>query len=363
MSGSQSANGFLRETLDQLIERAQADIEVNLPGANARLKQSNLNALAAMSAGMADEQLEGVDYYSEQIHVTTAQRIWLERHGSEWGIIRREATRASGAIAIQCSGDAVVPRFSLFQTQARLQVRTTADADIVGSGTIEVAAEAVLTGPDGNLALATPLTTVSPIAGVIAAQVFNADFAGGNDREEIESYRSRILDRIQQPPQGGAEHDYRAWMLQYPGCTRAWIYPREQGVGTVVCRFTMDNSYPPDGIPPVEEVERMTQWLDLRRPVTAELFVYAPTPRAINVTVRDLRPDTPAVRQAVEDELRDMLYREGFPGAIMYRAWFWEAVQVAAGSRSHTLDAPAADLLMLPGELAVLGTLGFVNSR
>jgi uncharacterized phage protein gp47/JayE len=362
MSETTSVNRFIRPTLAQLIAQAQTDIEANLPGAYARLPQSNLDALAHMAAGAADEQLEAIDYYADQIHVTTASGIWLERHGSEWGILRKEATRASGTITVAVAANTTVPSGALFQTRERLRVRTTADGSSIPAGTIAIPAEAVETGTGGNLVAGTLLDTVSPIAGVTDALVSAPGFIGGNPRETDEAYRRRILDRIQQPPQGGAAHDYVAWMLAYPGCTRAWVFPKEQGIGTVVCRFAMDNTYP-DGIPPAAEVARMTQYLDLRRPVTAEVFVIAPAPRPVDVTVRDLIPNTPLVRQAVEDELRDMLFREGAPGATLFRSWFWEAISIASGERSHTLDEPAADIQLLFGELGVLGTLDFVFTR
>ncbi|HSZ92361.1 MAG TPA: baseplate J/gp47 family protein [Acetobacteraceae bacterium] len=361
MSGTTSANGFQRRTIQELITQAQTDIEANLPGAFARLPQSNLDALSCMSAGMADEQLESIDYYAKQIHVTTATGVWLSRHGSEWGVFRKEATRATGTLRIAVAANTTVPAGSLFQTAARIRVRTTAVGSSVPAGTVDIATEAIETGPSGNLATGTELDTVNPVAGVTGAVVAIPGFAGGNPREGIEAYRGRILSRIQKPPQGGAQHDYEAWMLAYPGCTRAWCSPREQGSGTVVNRFAMDGTYQ-GGIPTAAEVARMTQWLDERRPVTAEVFVYAPTPRAIDVTVRDLVPNTPAVQQAVLDELNDMLLREGAPGEVMHRSWFWEAVSVAAGERSHTIDAPATDVQLLGGELPVLGTLDFVQT-
>ena len=355
-----SPNGFARETLPQLIDRAQTDIEANLRGSVARLPQSNLDALACMSAGMADEQLEGIDFYATQINVTTATETWLERHGSEWGVLKKEPTRATGILDVAIdSVPTTIPRGALFQTQSRWHVETSQAVTAIAGGVIQVPAIAVETGPAGNLPTATRFDTVNPIQGVTGAVAAAPGFAGGNPREGEEPYRTRILDRIQNPPQGGAGYDYRRWMLDYPGCTRAWVFPREQGTGTVVCRFAMDESYP-DGIPPVAEVARMAQWLDLRRPVTAEVFVYAPIPRRINVVVRDLVPNTALVRQAVDDELRDMLLREGEPGAVLYQSWFWEAVSIAAGERHHTIVEPAGNIQLLTGELGVLGTLDFV---
>jgi uncharacterized phage protein gp47/JayE len=357
-SDARSTNGFQRQTLPQLVERAQTDIEANLRGAVARLPQSNLDALAHMSAGAADEQLEAIDYYATQIHVTTATGPGLRRHGSEWGVLQKEPTRATGTIGIVVTRGAIVARGALFQTRDRFQVRTTAGETALADGIMPLPAEAVETGNAGNLEADARLDTINPIVGVTEATVLAPGFAGGNPREETEPYRRRILDRIQEPPQGGADYDYRRWMLEYPGCTRAWVRPREQGAGTVVCRFAMDDTYP-DGIPTAAEVERMTRWLDAHRPITAEVFVYAPIAREIDVIVRDLNPNTAAVRNAVEDELRDMLYRNGEPGAMLYRSWFWEAVSVASGERHHTLDEPVGDTQLQIGELGILGDLDF----
>jgi len=367
MSDARSSNGFQRQTLPQLITTAQTDIEANLPGAVARLPQTNLAALAAMSAGMTDEQLEGIDYYAKQIHITTSDGWSLERHGAEWGILGREATRATGVMAaLVVSAPTTIPARTLFQTRERVRVRTTVALLAPGTGTFNIPMEALDTGPTGNLVAGTRLDTISPVVGVQGGEVIAPGFAGGNPAEGQEPYRGRILQRIQEPPMGGAGYDYRAWMLQYPGCTRAWVFPLEQGIGTVVCRFMMDDTYPDDdGVPPPEEVARMTQWLDARRPVTAEIFVYAPAPRPIDVIVRDLNwpnggTEPPAtIRQAVEDELRDMLYRQGAPGEIVYRSWFWEAVSIASGERHHHIDAPAIDVQLATGEIAVLGNLDF----
>lgn len=356
-----TSNGWQRQTLPQLIEQAKTDIEANLPGANARLPNSNLQALAAMAAGAADEQLAAIAYFAEQINITTATGVHLERHGAEWGVTRKEATYATGPMAVSVAANTIVPAGSLFQTPSRWRVRTTAEMGSITAAILTIPTQALELGALGNLPTGTLFDTISPIAGVISSIVAAPGLAGGNPREGEEAYKQRILDRIQEPPQGGAAYDYRAWMLEYPGCTRAWVFPKEQGTGTVVCRFVMDETYL-NGIPPAAEVERMTQWLDARRPVTAEVFVYAPVPRTIDVVVRDLSPNTPAVREAVDDELRDMLKREGVPGAMLYRSWFWEAVSIAAGSRHHHIDDPPDDFPLLIGQLGILGSLQFVFS-
>jgi uncharacterized phage protein gp47/JayE len=351
-------NNFARMTLPELIAQAIADIDANLPAANARLAQNNLNVLAIMSSGLTDEQLDAIEYYATQIHVTTANESGLERHAAEWGVPRKDATRATGRLIADVIGAAPLPARALFRDQTTLiEVRTTADGILVGA-TREAPIEAVAPGAASNLSAGTRLITVSPITGVTGAGLPN-DMRGGTDQEDVEVWRSRILDRIQRPPQGGADFDYRRWALEFPGVTRAWVYPREQGLGTVVVRFAMDNTYP-GGVPTQDDAAALLAYIEARRPVTAEIFVYAPVAHLLDVTIRDLIPRNETTEAAVIDELTDMLLREGRPGGTIAINWIWEAVSIASGVRTHKIDAPPDDVAIPIGGLPILGTVNYV---
>jgi uncharacterized phage protein gp47/JayE len=355
-----AGNGFFRRTLPELIEQAQADIEANLPGANARLAQSNLDVLAISAAGLADEQLDAIDHAARQIHVTTATGVGLGRHGSEWRVPRKDAQRSTGTLLASTSGPAALPSGSLFATETGIQVRTTAVGVPVGPQ-LSAPIRAELPGVAGNLVAGTQLNTVNSIGGIVGA-VVPALMIGGTDQEQQEAWRSRILDRIQRPPQGGAESDYVRWALEFPGVTRAWVFPREQGTGTVVVRFAMDDTYP-GGIPTEADARALLAYIEPLRPVTAELFVYAPVARPIDVVVRDLVPRNEDTERAIADELADMLFREGVPGGTIAINWIWEAVSIASGVRTHKIDLPADDVILQVGELPTVGDINYVLSR
>jgi uncharacterized phage protein gp47/JayE len=140
------------------------------------------------------------------------------------------------------------------------------------------------------------------------------------------------------------------------------VFPHEQGTGTVVIRFAMDDVYP-GGIPTPEDAAALLRHLEPLRPVTAELFVYAPVARPIDVTIRDLVPRNEQTEQAIDDELSDMLFREGVPGGVVAIAWVWEAVSIASGVRTHKIDLPADDVALAIGELPILGNVSFTLSR
>jgi uncharacterized phage protein gp47/JayE len=153
---------------------------------------------------------------------------------------------------------------------------------------------------------------------------------------------------------GGARSDYEAWALQVAGVTRAWVYPLENGPGTVVVRFVRDNDT--SLIPDSAEVAAVQAYIDDLRPVTANVTVEAPTASPLNMTIQ-LTPNTAAVRAAVTAELTDVLQREAAPGGTILLSHLREAISVAAGEVNNVLTTPTADVTHAAGEMPVLGTI------
>ena len=71
---------FERPDLPTLIERAIADIESRLTGADARLRRSNLNVLARVHSGAAHGLYGYLDWLAKQILPDSADAEFLERH-------------------------------------------------------------------------------------------------------------------------------------------------------------------------------------------------------------------------------------------------------------------------------------------
>jgi len=198
---------------------------------------------------------------------------------------------------------------------------------------------------------------VSPLAGVQATATAGL-LSGGADVETDDALRARLLDRIQQPPQGGAAADYIAWALAVPGVTRAWVYPGELGDGTVTVRFVRDN----DGsgaaiIPDATEVATVQAYIDARRPVTAKVTVVALVAVPINFTITGLTPGTTAVQAAVSAELQDLLLREATPGGTILLSHMRAAISAAAGETDYALTSPTANVVSTTGNMSTMGTI------
>ncbi len=346
---------FQRPDLATLIERAQADIESRLPGADARLRRSLLGVLARMHAGTVHGLYGYLDWVSKQLMIDTADAEHLERHASIWGVSRKAAMPATGTVTFTGTDGAVIPQGTALQRADGIKYATDAEATI-SAGSASAGVTASQPGESSNAAGGTGLTLVSPVSGVnSAATVNSAGLTGGADTETDASLRQRLLARIQNPPHGGAQADYVAWALEVSGVTRAWVYPAELGLGTITLRFMMDDAYA-DGIPQAADVQAVQDYIDAVRPVTADLTVVAPVAVPLDLTIA-LTPNTSAVQAAVKAELADLLTREAEPGGTILLSHIREAISIAAGETDHDLTSPTADVTHNTGEIAVLGTI------
>lgn len=347
---------FDRPTLTQLVERARADLDGRLEGADSRLRRSPLDVLARTHAGALHGAYGYLAYAARQLMPDTADGEHLARWASVWGVERKAAEAAAGDIDITGSDGAEIDPGELLQRGDGVEYVTTGSAT-VAAGVATVAVEAVTAGEAGTAIEGVALTFVSPIAGISTDAVVAAGgLIGALDQESDDSLRARLLDRIRSQPRGGAANDYRRWALEVPEVTRAWVYPELNGLGTVGVAFVMDGRE--DLIPEAGDVTAVAAYIDERRPVTADVDVFAPDADPLDFTIH-LNPDTAEIRAAVAASLTDLLAREAEPGGTVLISHIREAISTAAGEVDHTLTTPSANVTAAAGDIAVLGTISW----
>lgn len=346
---------FQRPTLTEIIDRTFADLVSRLNLQGALLRRSVVGVLARVLAGASHMLHAHLDWIAKEAIPDTATE-WLPRWAAIWGVARREAEFAVGdniALTGTINGT-VVPAGTAMRRSDGVEFLTDADVTIT-AGVATAAVTAVEPGAAGNTDAGVALNLVFPIAGVSSTATVAGDgIVNGSDVESDASLRARLLARIQQPPHGGAEFDYEMWALEVPGVTRAWVYPLHMGPGTVGVTFVRDDDV--SMIPDAAEVEAVQDYIDERRPVTAEVTVFAPVADALNFSI-EVTPSTDAIKAAIEAELRDMLAREAEPGGTIYLSRINEAISIAAGEFDHVLTVPAADVAYATGHIAEFGAI------
>ncbi|MDH4449214.1 MAG: baseplate J/gp47 family protein [Rhodoferax sp.] len=342
-----------RPTLKQLIDQGATEFESRLPGVLVRLRIGVLGVLNRVIAGALSALYKYAERLNKQVWPDTCDQDELPKHGTRWNIPRIAAAAAKGIVQFTGVNGVTIPAGSVIQRSDEVQY-TTDSVGTIAAGVALVPVTAALAGQLSNAVVGTQLTLTSTVSNVNALATVATELSGGADVEEPEHWRERILSRIRKPPQGGNVDDYVAWALQVPGVTRAWVYPKEQGAGSVVVRFVRDDDASP--IPDAAEVTAVQQKLDFLRPVTANLMVVAPAAVLQNFAIQ-LMPDTVVTRAKVTAELADLYRREAVPGGTMLITHQREAISIAEGETDHVLVSPSANQVHAVGQLPMLGAI------
>lgn len=350
-------------TLREVRGLVRDSIRGNLPGADASIPNSVLRVMSDAQGGLCHLNLQYLDWLALQLLPDTAEKEWLDRHGSIWLVNsdqttgRKMPSLAQGTLSFLGDGGTVVPAFTRLAYNDNVSYETLDNLVIDADAPSPVRARALDPGTVGNR-LAGDEIGSGGINGVASVNVVVMD--GGTDEETDDELRFRVLKRIREPPMGGAKSDYEKWALAVPGCTRAWCGPLEMGIGTVTVRVLFDDLRADnDGWPTQDDLNRVRAYLDSVRPVAVkDIWVLAPIKQFIDVYINNLDPDTPSMRAAIEDSIRAMLRELAAPGQTIYQAWISYAIMNTAGVHSFLLKDAAADHVMeSPGHMAVLGSI------
>ena len=335
--------------------RIKADMTAHLPESDPELRRGNLEVLASVEAGAVHTLYGLAQYISKQTLPDTAEAENLERHGGIWGVQRKAATAAQGGAVFTGTDGAVVSAGAELKRSDDERYVVLEDGTISG-GSVTVQVRALATGSAGNADANTGLTFVTYLTGVNTRGKVDTDgLGGGADAESDTALRGRIISRIQEPPMGGAAHDYVAWAKEISGVTRAWAYPNRLGAGTVGVTFLCDDAET-GPIPTATEVDAVQAHIDEVRPVCAQVTVFACTAVPVNFTI-SISPDTSAVREAVTDALADLLRFRSEPEGTLLISHVREAVSQAAGENDNTVSSPSANVEAGAGQLLTMGEI------
>jgi len=344
---------FNRPTKKELVEQLKGYFNSRLDGVEARLPFTVVNIVAIGVAGAFHHLYGYVDWAVKQLFPETADRFFLLLHGLRRGITLKVATQSTGSVVFTGVDTTNIPAGT--EVQRADGVAFTTDALVtIAAGTATAAVTAVLADANSNTVAGVKVTLTSPIPDITSeATIDTGGTTGGTDEEDIEDYRARVSERWKKPTQGGNKDDYIGWAKEVAGVTRSWSYPLENGDGTIVVRFMMDDTYG-DGIPLAGDVTAVQTYLDNLRPATADVDAQAPVAKVINFTLT-VTPDTADNRTAVEDEIKDLFRRRAEPGGTILLTQINEAISIAEGEEDHTLTSPAADVTSLTTEIPVVG--------
>lgn len=360
---------FSRPSLTQIINRIESDFVSRISRVTALLRRSVIKVLSRVYGGATHLLYGFLDFQAKQLFATTADSSGLDLHGNEFALPRNTAVKATGGGTATGTNGKVITEGSELISEDDNKYIVDSDATIA-SGTATIAFTAFTANSASNDDPSITLTFVNPIVGVNTSVTVDSNgIAGGEDVENDDDYRERILQRKRQAPHGGATQDYEVWAEEVAGVTRAFTLEQYYGIGTIGVTFVRDNDTDTI-IPNQTELDEVEDYIISHEdpatgktvgiPTTAEpgLFVFAPTLLPVDFTVQ-INPNTTAVQAAITAELTDLILRDGGPGQTLILSRISEAISLAQGEISHVLVSPAADVTAENTQVPVLGTITF----
>lgn len=330
------SNGLYdRPSLKTVHKRMEADMESRLRGNTPLLTRAVLRVITAVLSGAIHIMYGLVDIWAKQLFVTHATKKYLDRHGRLWSVTRKAAAKATGVLTFAGTNGTLIPAGTRVSTADGIELATDVDAT-VSSGTAAVASTAVDAGAAGNVATTTSVELLKALSGITGVSVSTA-FTGGLDAEKDETYRARILARIQQAPAKCTAADVARWAKEVDGVTQAWTFAGVPGPGqaTVVFRGTA-------------LAATVQAYIDVKKTVTADITATAATDKTVDYTI-EITPNTSALQTAITANLQQLHEEIAEPGADLLMSQIRGAIS-AAGVADYEITkievdgTPVADL-------------------
>ncbi|MBR7961257.1 baseplate J/gp47 family protein [Burkholderia vietnamiensis] len=366
---------FSRPTLTDLQTQVASDIASSVPGSDPLLRFSNLRITGRVQAGLAHLHYGYLDWISKQAVPYTSSDEYLAGWGALKNTYLKEATQATGSVAFPGSSGTIPAGTQVVRGDGFIYTTNT-DATVSGSS-VTVAVTASVPGAAGNCAAGTVLTLGTAIAGIQSGGAAVAAFTGGADVETQEAFYGRVMSAFQSSPQGGAKGDYATWALQVAGVTRAWVAPNGFGAGTVVVYVMLDNAESahngfPQGTNGVAAAETrvpmsiaagdqltVANYIYTLQPVTALVYVCAPTPNTVNFTLTGAAAWSATTKSAVSAAIAGVFQSNGAPGGTVNISDIESAIAAVSGTAGFVITSPTGNITSATGALPVVGTVNF----
>lgn len=200
---------------------------------------------------------------------------YLDKRVSEFGVYRKEGTKAIGEIKVEGKEGAIIENGTLIKAND-LYFTVLNDIELPTDNVLYVEANEV--GYKYNLLANTEFELVEK-NDKITKLANEVDFKNGVDIESDEDLRKRFVKVVNNPSTSGNKAHYEEWALEVDGVGRAIVYPLWNGNGTVkVMIIGNDNK-------PVNEdiINNCKLHIEENMPIGCKLTIA--TPSLLNVAI------------------------------------------------------------------------------
>ena len=288
------------------------------------------NSLQPTASELAEVYLELDGTLKESSAVTAEEYESLKNKGADIGLFPLAAYKAAGYVTFYGDDGTEIEIETAVQTEAELVFYTT-KAAVIADGEVAVPVIAEDFGVTYNLPPETIIDMPVMVIGVVSV-INHEAIAGGTDEEDMEHFRTRLLDKVRRPSTGGNKYDYENWAREVPGVGFAKCIPRWQGKGTVQVLVCDVGGLPAE--PPL--CQRVETYIIDIQPIGADVTVSPPLKQTVNILVKiDSLEPLEDVQERIETKIRDYLKGLVFSGTSLSYAQIGRLIFEVPGVRDY----------------------------
>lgn len=250
-------------------------------------EQSDIMLRLRVLSGELYNTLTALDFVKNQMFASTASGEYLDKHGFDRGISRKEAKKSTGAVTFSvvppAVNDIVIEKGTVVSTAGSEIRQFETDETVVikkGTSVVTVGVTALQGGSASNVLRDTVTVMVTPPQGVTSC-TNEKQFSGGTDKESDDALRERILNSYRDISNSTNEVYYKRLAESVEGVHSASVVPRVRGVGTIDIYVCGKKDSPITALY-IDEVQKL---VDCNRELNVDVLVLRSSPLEISYTV------------------------------------------------------------------------------
>ncbi len=358
-------------TIAEIRDQILADIEIATGQTTPVLPKAVWRVLATALGGALHLLYRFGLWLYKQIFTLSMDDDAIATRAAEYGLSRTPAAKWIGTATATGDDDTVISAGELWQKDGNVYQVLTAVTITGGTATMDL--KSLETGDAVDLTVSDIISIVSPKAGVDKDATVASVTQSGEDAEALENFRSRILSRQQNQPQGGAATDYIKWTLEVAGISEAYAFRPTPGFVNVYP--LTDDADPTNRIPSSAKLTEVENYLSdtKRRPLNATVSALAFSELDFDVDIANLSPNDADTKAAIETVIKNYMYArrpEQYDDEVnpknVISAGEVTSIAIGAGATVATVTlknaggTPITSYTLQDSELAILRTLTWV---
>ena len=216
----------------------------------------------------------------ESAFADTSWGEYLTMRCAEFGVDRKQATKAKGKVKFTGGQGVFIPANSIVAVKNGVQFKTDNDLTLNAKGVGEVNITCAEFGTVGNVQENTIVAMPVSLSGVTNVTNEKPTHDGSNEETDEELFK-RYQVVVRAPATSGNKYHYYNWAMSIDGVGGCRVVPLWNGAGTVKVIIVNSEMQSAGN----ELVKAVADYIESVRPIGATVTVISPTPKFIDISV------------------------------------------------------------------------------